>query len=116
MGTLMTHRQISCLDKSISLRCPNGTNVVLKDARYVALPPATYANIKDFNTCDAIAAGAINNSLVIGAVGETFSNALLPNAGVCQWHDVLQVRGLLWYLRMWSSVHDRSISSLHSVS
>lgn len=96
MGTLMTHRQISCLDKSISLRCPNGTNVVLKDARYVSLPPAAYANTKDFNICDAIAAGAINNSLV---VGETSSTALISNAGMCQWHELLQVRDSIWFLR-----------------
>ncbi|XP_065209701.1 protein eva-1 homolog C isoform X2 [Planococcus citri] len=48
MNTLMTHQQISCIDRPISLRCPPGTNVIIKVARYANASPG-----KDSPVCDA---------------------------------------------------------------
>ncbi|KAL6966033.1 hypothetical protein U1Q18_045288 [Sarracenia purpurea var. burkii] len=48
MNTLMTHQQISCIDRPISLRCPSGTNVIIKLARYANASPG-----KESPACDA---------------------------------------------------------------
>lgn len=73
MGTLLTHKQISCINQPVMLRCPSTTNVIIEVAQYVSFVPTKESNICDMS--EQLPSSSLNNQLKS-----------------CQWHKSLQVR------------------------
>lgn len=72
MNTLMTHQQINCIYQPVSIRCPSGTNVIIKVAQYVSS-----THVRETNICGTT--DVVKNA----AQEHQFKD--------CHWHDSLQV-------------------------
>lgn len=71
MNTLMTHQQINCIYQPVSIRCPSGTNVIIKVAQYVSS-----THVRETNICGT-------RDVIKNTVQEhQFKD--------CHWHDSLQ--------------------------